>query len=71
MNVVNVNRVQNLVCTAGEKLVCLCVQMLRKANKRKEEDEDFEDKRLNLRSEEASAESKENDKIKDPYYDDV
>ena len=49
--------------------------MLRKANKRKEEEENFEEKRLNLRADEASerTENKENEKqsTKTSYYDEM
>lgn len=55
------------------KIRAILLQQLKKANMRKEQETDFEHKRLNLSVEEERELNKENDRYKnvhkDPYYD--
>ena len=60
-------------------VVILCyfylLQLMKRANKRKETEPDFEEKRFNLSLEEEKEFNKENDRTrsypKDPYYDNM
>lgn len=48
------------------------LQLMKKANQRKEQETNFEEKRLNLGLEEEREQNKENEQkriMKDPYYD--